>query len=604
MIALAGRPGPGSSTTILGLYRRVWDFAQGARVQYAAAMFLLAASMVVKLLIPWLAAQAINTVQVQGATQLPLAAWYVGMIFLVYVGSWAMHGPGRVLERNVGLQVRRQVADALYAKLASLPLSWHEGRHSGDTEQRAQQASQALFDFTQNQFLYVQSFVNIAGPLVALWIVSAWVGGAALAGFVVIAFIILRFDRALMRLAAQENDAQRRYAAMLLDFLGNIGTVLSLRLQSASRKLLDGRLQHVFAPLRRSIILNEGKWCAVDLLSVGLTWVLVAVYAWQTQRESTAAGVPVLLGGLFMVYQYAQQAGGVIGSMAANFQGFARMRTDFASADPIFAATPAPAPVHEVPPLWKTIEVSGVTHTYVRGNGELGGVLDASVTLRRGERIALVGPSGAGKSTLLRLLAGLYTPAHGFYQIDGEIGFGVKSLATISTLVPQEAEVFEASLRDNLAFGMTVPQEALDRAMYVSNLDVVVASLPAGLETPISERGFNLSGGQRQRLALARGFLAADPMLGRPGSLLLLDEPTSALDPMTEARVFKRLRETMPDACVVASIHRMSALSQFDSIILMQDGRVLDQGTLAELMARQPIMREMAQEASKMQGAA
>ena len=139
-------------------------------------MLLLGGAMVLKLLIPWLAAQAINTVQVDGAARLDVAAWYVGMIFLVYVAAWALHGPGRVLERNVAVKVRRQVADALYAKLVSLPLPWHEARHSGEVQQRAQQAARALFDFTQSQFLYVQSFVNIVGPLVALWLVSGLVG--------------------------------------------------------------------------------------------------------------------------------------------------------------------------------------------------------------------------------------------------------------------------------------------------------------------------------------------------------------------------------------------------------------------------------------------
>ena len=589
---------------VLGLYRQIWFFARGARTNYIFAMMLLASSVILKLLIPWLAAQAINTVQVSGSQEFAVAAWYVAAIFLVYVAAWAMHGPGRILERNVGLKVRQQVSDALYAKLTSLPLAWHESRHSGDVQQRAQKASKALFDFAETQFMYVQNVVNIVGPLIALWLVSGATGGVALIGYILIALAILRFDRILMQLAHRENATERRYNAGLLDFLGNISTVLSLRLQAASRALLNRRLADVFEPVRKSILVNEGKWCAVDLLSAALTWILVAVYAVMSRHDSQNAGVPVLLGGLFMIYQYAQQAGSVIGSMASNFQSFARIRTDYASADPIWEAELPVQPHATVNRGWREINARALEFTYRRGDGAHGGLREVSLTLRRGERIALIGPSGSGKSTLLRLLAGLYEPEHGYYQVDGENGFGVRSLGSVATLVPQEAEVFEASVRENLTFGATHSNDAIERAAYLSAFDSVLAALPQGLETPISERGFNLSGGQRQRLALARGFLAADVEGAHDNSLLLLDEPTSALDQVSEARIFRRLRERLPEACVIASVHRMSVLAQFDKVVLMQDGRILDCGTANELRLRQPLMRQMMEGAEALKGAA
>jgi ABC-type bacteriocin/lantibiotic exporter with double-glycine peptidase domain len=352
-------------------------------------------------------------------------------------------------------------------------------------------------------------------------------------------------------------------------------------------------MEAAFVPLRRSIVLNEAKWCAVDLSSAGLTWLLVGTYALLTRGASEGAGVPVLLGGLFMVYQYAQQAGGVVGSIASNFQNFARMRTDSASADLIWNAEVSALPTASVGADWHEIDARGLTYTHVRDDGEASGVVEATLSLHRGERIALVGPSGSGKSTLLKVLAGLYAPMHGHYCVDGVAQLGVASLASVATLVPQDCEVFEASVRDNLAFGEAHDDDAMASALHLSAFDAVVAALPQGIETPIAERGFNLSGGQRQRLALARGFLAAR---AHRSSLLLLDEPTSALDVVTEARVFKRLRTELPDACVVASIHRMSALPMFDRVVLMQDGRIVDSGTPAALLARQPLMRALLQE--------
>ncbi|HXC39506.1 MAG TPA: ABC transporter ATP-binding protein, partial [Burkholderiales bacterium] len=519
---------PDSDTT--SLYRNLWRFARGARLQYCAAMALLGFSVAVKLFIPWLAAEAINIVQSSGWDRLGQAGWYIAAVFALHILSWTMHGPARVLERNVGVRVRAQVADALYAKLTSLPLTWHEQHHSGDAQQRVQQASRALFDFTQSQFMYVQCLINIIGPIVALWLVAGWVGALAFAGYAAIAFVIVRFDRALMRHARAENQAERRYASRLLDFLGNISTVLALRQQAASRALLAQRMDDVFKPLKRSIVINEAKWCSVDLLSAGLVWMLVGAYAWMAHAQAApGAGVAgaVMLGGLFMIYQYAQQAAGVIGTMASNFQSFARMRTDFASAAPIWEARATPegqahgatAPEAQAAGLeapqardmhdWSDIDALGLTYTYTRGDGAKGGVHGASLKLKRGEHVALIGPSGSGKSTLLRLLAGLYQPSHGYYQVDGQVRFGLRSLSAVATLVPQDAEVIEASVRDNLGFGVAQPEESIARAVKLSAFDEVLAGLPQGLDTLVAERGANLSGGQRQRLALARGFLAA-----------------------------------------------------------------------------------------------
>src|SRR5262249_6189986 len=159
-----------------------------------------------------------------------------------------------------------RLGDQLYARIAAAPLAWRDGRHSGDLQHRVVQSSRALSDFAQNQFGYLQSAFNFVGPIVALALLSRTSGAIAVTGYVIVALIIRRFDRTLMRLARAENDAERRYAAALLDFVGNASTVIGLRLQAASRKLLDLRMAAVMAPLRRAVLVTEGKWFAVDLL--------------------------------------------------------------------------------------------------------------------------------------------------------------------------------------------------------------------------------------------------------------------------------------------------------------------------------------------------
>jgi len=570
------------------LYGALWRHAEGARGQLLGATALLTSSQLLRLALPWLAGQAINALQ---AGDVAGAGRWIAALAGIYVLSWAVHGPGRILERNVGLRVREAVADALYARIAAAPLVWHDGHHSGELQHRVHQASRALSDFAQNQFIYLTNIVNFIGPLVALTLLSRTSGAVAIVGYVVIGIVIVRFDRALMHYARLENDADRRYVSALLDFLSNASTVIGLRLSAASRRLLRGRMAAVSKPLKRTVVLNEGKWFSVDLMGVALTWGLVVVYVWQSRTPGQA----VMLGSVFMIYQYAQQAASVVSSMAANFSFFARMHTDYRSAAPIWVA-PARMedPAHEHidrDAQWRKLQVEGLVWNYQpRGTPGAGehvpsGLRGVALTLGRGQRIALVGPSGGGKSTLLRVLAGLYAPAGGTLAIDGAPADWPR-LRAIATLIPQEIEVFEASVRENLGFGQPVDEEAIRAALHASTFDEVLAATHGDLDTLVSERGFNLSGGQRQRLCLARGVLAA-----QGSSLLLLDEPTSALDAATERRVLERIGEVFSEACLIASIHRLSLLDRFDTVVLMEAGRVVDAGPRAAVLARQPSLQ-------------
>ncbi|MFT3719592.1 ABC transporter ATP-binding protein [Pseudorhodoferax sp.] len=582
-------PAPASAPTTPShaareLYAALWRHAEGARGQLAGAMALLGGAQLVRLAMPWLAAQAINALQ---RGQLETSAQWIGGLMAVYLASWLMHGPGRVLERNVAVRVREQLADRLYQRIAGAPLAWHGEQHSGELQHRVHQASRALADFAQNQFVYLQNVVNFFGPLVALTLLSASSGALALAGYVLIAGVILRFDRALMLLARQENDADRRYVAALVDFIGNAGTVIGLRLAAASRALMHLRMRAVSGPLRRATIVGEGKWFTVDILGLLLTWALVVLYVWQTRTPGEA----VLLGGVFMIYQYAQQTAGVIGSMAGNFQSFARMHTDYRSAEPLLSAPQRAGEAAEAldaDARWQRLALRGLDWRFAGGGSRGSGLQAVDLDLARGTRVALVGPSGGGKSTLLRVLAGLYPPAGGQLLLDGQPQPWAR-LRRLATLLPQESEVFEASVRENLAFGLPREDAELQAAIHASAFDEVLAGLHGDLDQPLTERGANLSGGQRQRLCLARGVLAA-----RGSSLLLLDEPTSALDPATEARVLDRIAAAVPDACLVASVHRMSLLPHFDQVVLMEAGRVRDAGPREEVLARQPQLRAAA----------
>lgn len=564
----------GMGRAALVLYRALWRYAEGARRQLMGAVALLSSAQLVKLTLPWLASHAINALQ---QNDMPTAGLWILFLVGSYMMSWVFHGPGRVLEGNVGVRVRERLADDLYARIAAAPLTWRDGRHSGDLQHRVLQSSRALSAFARGMYGYLHSALNFIGPLVALTLLSHVSGIIAVSGYLIIALVTLRFDLALMRLARSENDQERRYVAALLDFVSNAGTVIGLRLQAASRKILGRRLETVMKPLRRALWVNEVKWCVVDLAGMCLTWILVVEYVLRHREPGQA----LLLGTIFMIYQYAQQAASVVSAIASNFQSFSRMHTDYSSAEPIWQAPGDPAaavPAVQPDAPWQTLELRGATWRY-SGEGR-GGLHGVDLVLRRGSRVALIGASGGGKSTLLRMLAGLYPPQQGELLRDGK-PVNWAELRTLATLIPQEAEVFEASVQENLTFGEPADAAALQAAVHTGVFDEVLQRMPGGLDSPVNERGSNLSGGQRQRLALSRGALAA-----QGSSLLLLDEPTSALDPQAEGRVFDRMYAAFPSACIVASVHRPSLLSRFDTIVVMEAGRVVDAGPRDEILAR------------------
>src|SRR5256884_2409742 len=481
---------------------------------------------VVRLTIPWFFGEAVNALQTSGMEGIARARNDL-LLMLAAVGvAWTMHGPARIVERFTALVVRERFADALHVKALALPVRWHEQHHSGETLHRMTRATSSLSSFAQSQFIYLQNTVSVVGPIAALFLVSRATGAAALAGYATIGFFVVRIDAFMVRLVREENRAERRYNSALVDCLGNIATVLTLRLQEPMRKMLRSRLVEVFAPLRRNIVFNEVKWGGIDLLNGGMRTGLVALYAWLDWRQRGTISV----GTAVMVHQYSQQVGNVVANMAMHWNDLVRQKTEVAEVDSILTSA-SRSFGRSVPPVhWRANCVRGVRFVHPRAGAGQRALDDVSVELRRGERIALVGASGAGKRSLLRVLARLVGAQRRSVSREGKLDPQLKHLGAVSVLLPQDPAVFESRVRENVTMGLPYRQIDIDRACELAGLTSVIEQLPQGFDTLISERGLNLSGGQKQRLALSRGLLAASDV-----GLVLLDEATSSVDASTEA---------------------------------------------------------------------
>ena len=575
----------------LSLYRDVWWQLKGRRCFFVGAVACLVCAQLVLLSVPYISGKALNTLQLQGSKGFQEAGLLMAAIVLVACLSWVFHGPGRILERRGALLIRQRMSEALVERLFQLPLAWHDEQHSGATAHRVQQSTQALSSFAQSQFIYLNSAVRLIGPLVALWWIQPIVGVVAVGGFTLIVCSVVGFDRAMLRLAHQENDAERLYAATLNDTLGNAGTVYALRQASGVAARLHARLLSVFVPLRRAIVLNELKWFTVDLSTRILNCFLVGLFVWLATRapSNTAAGKALLLGSLYMVWEYSQQAANVICSVASHFQIFARQYADYTSADLIMAEVPVTSELGETltEADWQRITIRGLVFRHVNARSETSSLESTSFRLERGKRYALIGASGSGKTTLLRVLAGLYTAEHVALTLNSGLTIVSPSetaqlLRARTTLIPQDAEVYEGTLEENLSLCQPVqgkpPSFAYSSALEAACANDFLQTTPMGLKASVAERGANWSGGQRSRVALARGILAA-----KGSDIVMMDEPTASLDPATEAQVYTNLFAAFGNACLISSVHRMSLLDRFDEILIMNEGRLVAQGTIAEL---------------------
>ncbi|SBT51764.1 thiol reductant ABC exporter subunit CydD [Micromonospora auratinigra] len=242
--------------------------------------------------------------------------------------------------------------------------------------------------------------------------------------------------------------------------------------------------------------------------------------------------------------------------------------TDAVPADAAPAGTVPAGAGRPVPDGRGEIRFENVTVEYERTTA----LRDVTLTVRPGERIAVIGPSGAGKSTLLHLLLGFVAPTTGRVTVDGVDLAGVDPDGWRRQLawVPQRAHLFAGSLADNIRLGAPdTPDAVLDRAVRDAALDEVVAALPDGLGTELGERGHGLSSGQRQRVALARAFL-------RDAPLVLLDEPTARLDSASEAVVLAATRRLVAGRTALLVAHRPALLEDADRILRVEDGRVTE----------------------------
>jgi len=492
---------------------------------------------------------------------------------------WLFHGPARVIERKVALSIQQAFRNNFYEQLTQLSLKWHQDNHSGNIITRANRASTALYKFAEQQFRYIETIVKFLTSIAFLLWVSLPVGLISLCICLLTVFIVLSFDRKLIPLYDAQNEIDNHVGATFFDYVSNMTTILTLRLGELTHSNLFKRMMSMWPHYNKEVVLNEVKWFSISVLLNVMQAVIVITYIMYGLKNTGT----IMVGTVAMICRYQLDLSEVFFTLSDNYSDLVRMDTDIKGLQPILndikhlSHTPQGASIAS---QWHTLVIKDLSF-YHTGSSSRGKIFNKlTLTIKCGEKIALIGSSGGGKSTLLNLLRGLYTANHVNLTIDGKVPLSsLEPLQSITTLIPQDPEIFANTILFNITMDLLAEPGEINRAVKLAGFSNILATLTEGLDTDIREKGLNFSVGQKQRLALARGLFAA-----RFSSLILMDEPTSSVDLQTEKEILSGVIEAFPGVAMIVSLHRLHLLPKFDRIIMLCHGEIIADGLVVDLL--------------------
>ena len=429
----------------------------------------------------------------------------------------------------------------------------------------------------------------VAGSIAVMITVSPFMAAALIAVSAALAYV-------LSRLAARGRPLHHQYATdaaavdgELVDVINNMPLVRAFGATLRERARFGARVEQEMATRGRSLRYLEKLRLFHAAVTAGLTAGLLAwaILLWESGSASSGDVVLVTTLGFTILHGTRDLAVALVETI----QHVARLSEALATLLLPHELVDA-REARQLEAARGRVEFRDVTYSYPASSQAV--LDDFSVTIEAGTRVGLVGRSGSGKSTVLSLLQRLRDVPSGLILIDGHdiAGLTQESLHNAIGVVPQDVSLFHRSVMENIRYGRPDATDAEVRAAAeAASCRQFIEALPEGYDTEVGDRGVKLSGGQRQRLAIARAFLRNSP-------ILLLDEATSALDSESEAAVQRALNRLMQGRTVIAVAHRLSTLQDFDRILVMQSGRVLQDGTPAELERSQGPFRDLLQRQS------
>jgi ATP-binding cassette subfamily B protein len=545
------------------------------RSAYLRGALLLVGTNAFALLIPWLMKLAVETLQ-HPAAKGRGAAWYAGFI----IAAALVQGVVRIFSRttllHAGRRIEYLIREDLYARLLELDLPFFSRERTGDL------MSRFANDLTNVRMLTGFGILNVINTsvvytcaLILMGRINLFLTICAVLPFPAMILVVKRISASMFRRSLRAQEELARLTNQVEENVSAAAVVKAYcreeaqleTFSRASRSYFDtnlalARLRGLMIP----VIAATGAVGTLIVLFVGGQRVISGVM--------TLGDFVAFNGYLAMLVWPTIIMGWILNLMQRGAASMERLGY-------ILAARPeVTEPTTPVEPnaIRGEIELRNLGFAY----GENGPVLDG-ITLRipAGSRVGFVGPVGSGKSTLMRLIPRLYPAAAGEILVDGvDVSrYPLRRLRDAIGFVPQESFLFSRSLAANIGYGREGANlEEIEAAARLARLEPDIGRFPSGLDTLVGERGLTLSGGQKQRAAIARAILK------RP-AILILDDPLSAVDARTEEEILAGLATYYGDRTVLIVSHRLSALRDCDTIVVLEGGRIVEQGSHGELLA-------------------
>ncbi len=504
-----------------------------------------------------------------------LAPFYLATLalgVLTFVTSVLRLKSKRILsEIGIGAAYRARVTGC--ERMLEHSLRWHHAENAGNKVQRLHSGAQALRELIEQFYQSIlpigASFVGVLGVFSMLERRFFLFAVAYLALFFAIKRHYYLRGKQLLDVL---NKAAERSTGVLVEGASNILTVKSL---SAADSVLELVSRSERSLRDRSVALTN-LWTRQWQLFQAMNAIALVLFVYLLGDALVRQLISV--GSILMYYAYYTKLTESAGELANILTRLVTAQSAVLRMLPIFAESDEQRWGEvALSSEWKQLTFEQVSFRYPGADRDQ--LSDVSLVLNRGEKVGIAGESGSGKSTVARLLCGVYRVERGAVRFDGRsiYEFARSSVSKQISVVLQETELFNLSMRDNLTLLKEEDETLLAKAVRVADLESLIARLPEGLDTIIGEKGYRVSGGERQRIGIARA-------LYRQPELLLLDEATSALDAETEQAIHRRLLEGYPEVTMLIIAHRLSTLADVDRLYVMERGSVVEQGDFAELL--------------------